>query len=350
MKKKLVTGLVFSCMMLLAGCGNSSNEYVSVNQYKNLTIQVSPKTVITDEQVDAQIQSTLEANATEKKVNRKSKNGDIVVVDYVGKADGKEFEGGTAKDMKIEIGSGNYIPANGKYKGFEEQLINHKAKDKFDITCKFPDDYNVPNLKGKVTTFSITMKSVNEKIIPQCNDEWVKANSKQKTVKEYKESVKKSMQDSADQSYEQNVKNTLYKELLRQSKIKKDLPEKEINDLYDRQVEQYKSYAQNYGMDYDTFIQQYMGQSAKDVEKMLKTSAQENIQWKYTAQCIASSENIKITDKMLKKYKNLLTEQTGFSTDEEFEKAYGKDFIKDYATQEEVLNLCMKSAKIEELK
>jgi len=80
--------------------------------------------------------------------------GDLVVVDFAGKVDGKAFDGGTGEDMSVELGSGNLIP------GFEDQLVGAKVGEERQLNVKFPDDYPAENLKGKDATFDVTVKSV----------------------------------------------------------------------------------------------------------------------------------------------------------------------------------------------
>ena len=80
--------------------------------------------------------------------------GDLVVVDFAGKVDGKAFDGGTGEDMSVELGSGNLIP------GFEDQLVGAKVGEERQLNVKFPDDYPAENLKGRDATFDVTVKSV----------------------------------------------------------------------------------------------------------------------------------------------------------------------------------------------
>lgn len=91
---------------------------------------------------------------TDAKKGKKAETGDQLIIDFVGKLDGVEFEGGKAEDAALEIGSGRFIP------GFEEQLVGAKVGDEKTITVTFPADYPAENLKGKDATFDITVKAV----------------------------------------------------------------------------------------------------------------------------------------------------------------------------------------------
>lgn len=105
-------------------------------------------------------------------------------MDFEGFIDGEAFEGGKAENYNLRIGSGNFIP------GFEEQLIGHNTDEEFTIDVKFPDDYQVDELKGKDAQFKIKLHEIKERQLPDFDDEFVKDVSEKETVDEYKEELK----------------------------------------------------------------------------------------------------------------------------------------------------------------
>ena len=100
-----------------------------------------------------------------RKKGSKAKDGDQVVMDFVGKVDGEAFEGGSAEDFPLVLGSGNFIP------GFEEQLVGAKAGEEKVVTVTFPADYQAENLAGKEAAFDCTIKEVKEPTAAEINDE-----------------------------------------------------------------------------------------------------------------------------------------------------------------------------------
>ncbi len=100
-----------------------------------------------------------------RKKGAKAKDGDQVVMNFLGKVDGEAFEGGSAEDFPLVLGSGNFIP------GFEEQLVGVKADEEKAVTVSFPDDYQAEHLKGKEATFDCTIKEVKEPVAAEINDE-----------------------------------------------------------------------------------------------------------------------------------------------------------------------------------
>jgi trigger factor len=117
---------------------------------EKLTVPVS------DAEVDAAVEriASQQKSFTDAKKGKKAETGDQVLVDFTGKLDGVEFEGGKAENQAIELGSGRLIP------GFEEQLVGVKSGDETTITVKFPDDYPAEQLKGKEATFDIKVHAV----------------------------------------------------------------------------------------------------------------------------------------------------------------------------------------------
>lgn len=105
---------------------------------------------------------------TDAKKGAKAKDGDQIIIDFLGKVDGVAFEGGAAEDTPLELGAGRFIP------GFEEQLVGVKVGDEKTITVTFPEDYPAENLKGKEATFDITVKAVKNAGEFEANDEFAK--------------------------------------------------------------------------------------------------------------------------------------------------------------------------------
>ncbi|WP_299674477.1 trigger factor [uncultured Roseobacter sp.] len=103
-----------------------------------------------------------------RKKGSKAKDGDQVVMDFVGKVDGEAFEGGSAEDYPLVLGSNSFIP------GFEEQLVGVKAGEEKAVTVTFPEEYQAENLKGKEATFDCTIKEVKQPVAAEINDELAK--------------------------------------------------------------------------------------------------------------------------------------------------------------------------------
>ena len=187
MKKRVIAVLTAVLMTAsLAGCGSGklSNDYVTVNKYKGLEVTEVAKKEVSDDSVEQEVQSRLEAAATEQDVtDRAAQSGDWVNIDYTGTLDGVAFDGGTATGYDLELASGSFIGASGDYQGFEDQIVGHNTGEEFDITVQFPENYQSSDLAGKPANFHIVLNKIYQKVTPELTDVWVANNSEiSKTV------------------------------------------------------------------------------------------------------------------------------------------------------------------------
>lgn len=119
--------------------------------------------------IDKMIETLCKQRTAWNPVDRASENGDQITVDFVGYVGDEAFDGGTANDVPVTLGSGSMIP------GFEEQLVGKKAGDDGEITVKFPDDYQAAHLAGKDARFEIKVKQVAEPKVPELDAEMAKS-------------------------------------------------------------------------------------------------------------------------------------------------------------------------------
>lgn len=157
---------------------------VELGDYSNLEAEVN-KYEVTDEDISRVIDRERDQNSRIISVeDRAVKDGDIVNIDFVGKLDGEEFPGGDAEGYELVIGSGAFIP------GFEEQIIGKEIGQEFDVDVVFPEEYHDESLAGKNVIFEVKLNSIQEKELPELDDEFVKDISEFDTLEEYKNNVK----------------------------------------------------------------------------------------------------------------------------------------------------------------
>lgn len=163
------------------------------------------KVPVTDETIDEAIQSFAETRKETEPAPKthKAADGDVVVIDFLGKVDGEAFDGGAAEDYQLSLGSNTFIP------GFEEQLVSAKAGDKKAVTVKFPDEYQAEHLAGKDAVFDVTVKEVRTGKLPEINDEFAKAIGAE-DLKALKEAVKADI----EQNYNGLTRTRLKRDLL----------------------------------------------------------------------------------------------------------------------------------------
>ena len=304
------------------------SKYVKVGNYKGLEY-ASQKASVTDEEVDVEIQRRLQKAAkTENSKTGKVENGDTINISFVGKIDGKEFEGGSSESTDITVGTTQMID------GFVEGLIGKNVGDSVTLNLKFPDDYGKTDLQGKAVEFKVTINSKKKISVPKLNKEFVKKNSKFTTVKEYKESVKKELLNQKQKSIDSTVKQELWSRIINKSKAKK-YPEKELNEAMsqaNKLEESYKAQAQNYGMEWETYLKTVMRTDKKGFEKLKQEYAKNIVFNRMVMYSIARSENISLSNREYKKEILKILEDNGYD-EESFKKAFGKD-IETYADEQ----------------
>ena len=304
------------------------SKYVKVGNYKGLEY-ASQKASVTDEEVDAEIQRRLQKAAkTENSKTGKVENGDTINISFVGKIDGKEFEGGSSESTDITVGTTQMID------GFVEGLIGKNVGETVTLNLKFPDDYGKTDLQGKAVEFKVTINSKKKISVPKLNTEFVKKNSKFTTVKEYKEGVKKELLNQKQKSIDSTVKQELWSRIIDKSKAKK-YPEKELNEAMsqaNKLEESYKAQAQNYGMEWETYLKTVMRTDKKGFEKLKQEYAKNIVFNRMVMYSIARSENISLSNREYKKEILKILEDNGYD-EESFKKAFGKD-IETYADEQ----------------
>lgn len=304
------------------------SKYVKVGNYKGLEY-TSQKASVTDEEVDVEIQRRLQKAAkTENSKTGKVENGDTINISFVGKIDGKEFEGGSSESTDITVGTTQMID------GFVEGLIGKNVGESVTLNLKFPDDYGKTDLQGKAVEFKVTINSKKKISVLKLNASFVKKNSKYKTVKEYKEGVKKELLNQKQKSIDSTVKQELWSRIINKSKAKK-YPEKELNEAMsqaNKLEESYKAQAQNYGMEWETYLKTVMRTDKKGFEKLKQEYAKNIVFNRMVMYSIARSENISLSNREYKKEILKILEDNGYD-EESFKKAFGKD-IETYADEQ----------------
>ncbi|WGE33412.1 trigger factor [Actinobacillus genomosp. 1] len=185
---------------------------VELKGLENIEVE-KPVVEITEADLDKMIDVLRKQQATWAESQAAAQAEDRVVIDFVGSVDGEEFEGGKATDFTLAMGQGRMIP------GFEEGIVGHKAGEQFDIDVTFPEEYHAENLKGKAAKFAITLKKVENIVLPELTEEFVKKFGAAKTVEELRAEIKKNMQRELKNAVTARVKNQVINGLIAQNDI-----------------------------------------------------------------------------------------------------------------------------------
>ncbi len=185
---------------------------IKLGNYKKLKATVE-KVVVSDKDINEIIDRMRNAFAEKAEVTRAAKLGDETVIDFVGKKDGVAFDGGTGNDYPLTLGSKQFIT------GFEEGIVGHSAGETFDLDLTFPADYGSADLKGAKVTFTTTLKTVKEVVLPEVNDEFAAKTGPFKTVAELKADIERELTSQKERENNEKLKDDLVSQLVAASHV-----------------------------------------------------------------------------------------------------------------------------------
>lgn len=186
---------------------------VKLGNYKKLKAPKQDKVKVEQKEIDEVIERIRGQMATKNEVDRAAKLGDSVVLDFVGKKDDVPFDGGTANDYELVLGSGTFIP------GFEEAVVGLKDGDTKSIDLNFPDDYHVNDLAGAKVVFDVTIKSVSEMVKPEVDDEFAAKVGPYTSAKELIDDIERELTTQAETTKADELKDALLEQLVEKSNV-----------------------------------------------------------------------------------------------------------------------------------
>lgn len=259
---------------------------VKLGKYKGLT---APKDAakVTEKDIDNELQPYIQRATNIVDVERKSKKGDIVNIDFEGFMDGKAFEGGKGEHHDLELGSGQFIP------GFEDQLIGVKPDAEKDVIVTFPEDYGAEELAGKEATFKVKVHAVKEKVAPVLDDEFAKDVSEFETLAE----LRKDLGDKLQERREHQAQHAFEEALLDQvaDGMTADIPDAMVENRAQQMLEDYSRRITSQGIPFE----QYLAMTGMTVD-ILKAQATEGalrqVKVELALDAIATEEKIEITE------------------------------------------------------
>ncbi len=262
---------------------------VKLGDYKNLKVKKG-EIKTTDKDVEDVLNNIAKSYSEKSVVKRAAKEGDEVIIDFVGKKDGVAFAGGSAKDYHLELGSHSFIP------GFEEGIVGKNVGDKFDLNLTFPADYGAKELAGAKTVFEVLLKQVNEVTPAKLDDELAKKCGPFKTIAELKADIKKNLESQNEYRLGEKYKDDLVQALVEKSKI--PVPEILIKDQMHYIEDDIKNNAASRGLDFDGYLAQ-TGQTREDWEKEARKVAETRVKVSLALQIVARENKITVDDKLV---------------------------------------------------
>ena len=260
---------------------------VTLGEYKGVEVPKSDVTV-TDEDVEAEVKKEQEKNSRTITVeDRAAQLNDTVTIDFEGSVDGVAFDGGTATEYPLTLGSNTFIP------GFEEQLVGTNVGDNVDVKVTFPEEYQAKELAGKEAVFKCAVKKIEAKELPELDDDFAKDVSEFDTLAEYKEHVKTNLEERKANEAKRAKEDAAVDKIIENAQM--ELPDAMVETQCQQMLDDFGRRMQSQGLSMDQYFQ-FTGMTAEKMMEDMKPQAVKRIQTRLVLEKIAEVENIQPTE------------------------------------------------------
>ena len=261
---------------------------VKLGDYTHLGI-VKTVDEVTDDDVMAEIERARDRASRWVEISdRPAKLDDQVNIDYAGFDGDVQFDGGTAQNHDLILGSGSFIP------GFEDQLVGKSVGEACDVNVTFPEDYHAKELAGKPVVFKVKINDIREKEVPALDDDFVKeASETADTVDEYKAEIRANLEKAADGRAENAFENEVIETICENAET--DIPAAMIEDQLDSTMREMEMQMAYQGIRMDDYMK-YTGQTREQLRDMYRQQATDQVKTRLVVDAIRKAENITATN------------------------------------------------------
>lgn len=274
-----------------------------VAEYKGLKAE-KVSYPVEDAEIDKEIDAFKEKNArlVSKAEGTAVEDGDIAIINFVGKVDGEEFEGGAGENFELTIGSKSFIG------DFEEQLVGLKAGEEKVVKVAFPAEYGVENLNGKEAEFDVKVLDIKVKEYPEVDDEFASEVSEFETLEELKASIREKLAETNKKREESELRNNLLKAVVEKTVI--EIPEIMVEEQIDRLVKDFEQRLSYQGVDKKMYLEM-TGSDEDTLRNMFRDNAQKMVRDDLVLSEIIRKEEFEVTDEEVKAKAEEIAEQYG---------------------------------------
>ena len=260
---------------------------VTLGKYMGVTVTKIDTSVSDDEVAEALEQQRNNNARTISVTDRPVAVGDTAVIDFEGFVDGVAFEGGKGENHPLEIGSHTFID------NFEDQLVGKNAGDEVEVNVTFPEQYQAADLAGKPATFKVKINEIKTKELPELDDEFAQDVSEFDTLAEYKESLKKNLEEKKENEAKRTKEDEAVQKIIDKSKM--DIPEAMIDTQCETMIEEFAQRIAQSGLSMDQYLQ-FSGLTVDGLKEQVRPEALSRIQASLVLEQIAKDENIEVSD------------------------------------------------------
>lgn len=271
---------------------------VKVANYKGIEIKKIVVPAVTEDDINEEIEKVRDKSA--RLVDCDSglaAKGDIVNIDFEGSADGEPFEGGTAENVDLELGGGQFIP------GFEDQIVGKNVNDEFDITVVFPADYHVSKLASKTAVFKTKLNKLQKKQLPELDDEFVKDVSEFDTLADYKADLKKKLAESKEAEAQTAADSETFDKFI--DLVEVDIPEALIRAKTQVLLKEFEQKFSSLGITLKDYVK-YTGVSEEKLASDMRPRAIRSVKMDLGIKRVGELEKVIVSDEEIEaEYGNL---------------------------------------------
>lgn len=259
---------------------------IEVKDYKGVEIEKISEE-LDEDAVEKELEALQKRNARLVSVDRKAQDGDTVIIDYAGFVGEDQFEGGTAENHSLKLGSGAFIP------GFEEQLIGKKAGEEVEVKVTFPEEYHAPDLAGKEAVFKCKVHEVKAEELPKLDDDFASDVSEFDTLDEFKKDLQEKLEESAKKTAVQRMQDAAVRAVVDANDF--DIPEVIVDDEIQAMIRDFDRQLSYQGLNIQQFMQ-FSGKEMEEIKKEFKEDAEKRAKTKMVIEAVAKKENFEVTD------------------------------------------------------
>lgn len=378
MKKFVVTATVASlCVMMLAGCGEEKaqqesveapqesavsgeeetdpypdeaylenlnvDDYVELGEYIGLEVSEEAP-YVSDEQVESYIEGARSSHMDRVEItDRAVQEGDVTDINFVGMINNVQFQGGSADNYELTIGSNSFID------GFEDGMIGMKTGETRDLNLTFPENYSSTDLAGKDVVFTVTLNKIYEERLPEFDDAFVQTLEIDgvSTVEEYKQNAYDKLFEAAQADFDARVETAVLKAVVDNATFKA-MPEELVGRYYDRLITNMSYQASMYGMDLSTFLMLAYDTDTDDYEETIRGFAEEAVEQLLAMQAVADKEGIVISDEDVEADLEERAQQYGYESADALRESLGNEMkgYKESLVTEKISEFLVENARV----
>ncbi len=350
-------------MSLLTGCGDGKEgqngketdttqtdaaqdykalDYVTLGEYMGMELSVE-KAEVTDEDLRQYVESTVKMYPAYETLDQDTvKEGDLVDLNYEGLMDGEAFDGGTADNYVLEIGSHSFI------EGFEDGLVGAKVGEERSLDLKFPDPYqNNPDFSGKPVVFHVKINRIvqeKEMSYDTLNDAYVAERFGQETVEKFLDDMRSTLNSSNEYYAEANKRSAAITKLQEICKVN-EVPQ----DLLKQRMKEYKKQAEESYKAQGTTLEAALKENnttEEEFEEQTQGYVQSNLEFELILQAIADKEKITLDEEGYQAYVQSMMANYSIESEEALYQQYDEAYVRQTYVGNKVLDLILENAKI----